>query len=156
MIVILELPEPAVGALRKFVRGILLIRFDKGHGIAVVFRPDGENVRVIRHDAVCMNEKIPFVCVLAELSDQPLRDAGVLAESPAIVEAKREEIFATAEVVSGREADVLAEEGFGGKAGHAWNYIIDIYVQHKPLSARILAGYGEVWRFLHLRSEMPR
>jgi hypothetical protein len=98
VIVILELPEAAVSALREFVSGILFERFDERHGVAAVFRADGEDVNVVRHHAIRVNEKIPSVCVLAEAGYEPLRDAWVSAEAAAMVETQRNEIDLASEI----------------------------------------------------------
>ena len=103
-------------ATGKLDGGFLLEGFDEFGQVARICGPNRQQMHVVWHDAVRVDEKRANAGMFSQAGDEPGREARACAEAAAIMEAERDEIQASAAVPVGRKPDVFALE-FSG-CGH--------------------------------------
>jgi len=97
-------------AAGKLDGGFLLEGFHEFDQIAFLRGPNGQQMYVVRHDAVRVDEKRASASVFSQAGDEPGGEARVCAEAVAIMEAERDEIHAAPAITVGGKPDVLALE----------------------------------------------
>lgn len=113
MIVILKLPQLAMHPAGEFLRGSLFERHDEFEHAAGFRRTTHEDVDVVRHDAVGVDEKLAARSARAEFVNDPARDAAIGSEAATVVEAERHKVGLSSDIAFGGQADILA-----AKFGH--------------------------------------
>src|SRR5579863_1134037 len=110
-------------ASRKFDPGFLLERLYELDEVAFIIRSGGEEVYVVRHDAVGMNQEFARFGAFSKTGNDPSNKARIDAEGSAAGETEREKIKAAAKIARCGKPDVFAFEsgrghGFRGRMLH--------------------------------------
>ena len=87
MVVIFDLPKAATCLARKLNRRFLFERLDKFHKIACFRRSSRQNMQVIRHHTICVDEKLTSRSVFSQPLDNQSCNAWVRAKRTPIVKA---------------------------------------------------------------------
>ena len=95
-------------SLLKLERRFLLEGFDEFHQVAFIGGGGGERVQMVWHDAVGVDKKEASSSVFLKARNQPTSDARISAETATPFEAESKEIGAPTEIVTCRQANVLA------------------------------------------------
>jgi len=103
-------------ALSECSSGFLFEGFDELDQIAFVRRRCRQNMNVVRHEAIGVNEKSAGGGVFSQAACQPRSQGRVRSEAPALMKTERNEIEISAAIPQGREPDIFALELSG--SGH--------------------------------------
>ena len=68
-----------MGAASKIEGGFLLERFDELDQVAFIRPASGQQMHVVRHDAICVNEERAYSGVFSQARNEPGRDVRVCA-----------------------------------------------------------------------------
>lgn len=98
-------------AAREFMGSLLFEGFDERHQIAFIGGRGRQDVQVIGHDAIGMDEESTGDRMSLEVRDEPGSHVTVGAETAAGFKAKSQEIGFSTEIMIRREPDVFALEG---------------------------------------------
>jgi len=104
-------------ALSECGSGFLFEGFDEFDQIAFILRR--QNMHVVRHEAIGVNEKSAGGGIFLPATGQPRSQGRVRSEAPALMETERDEIEISAAVPRGREPDILALELSGSGHGQS-------------------------------------
>lgn len=104
-------------ALSECSSGFLFEGFDEFDQIAFVGCRGGQNMRVVRHEAISVNEKSAGGGMFSQATGQPRSQGRVRSEAPALMETECNEIEISTAIPRGREPDIFAFELSGG--GHS-------------------------------------
>jgi hypothetical protein len=110
VIVILELPEPLLSPPFELKCGVLFERIDKSQQIAVFLCAFRQQVEVIWHHAVRVNEELFSICMMTQALEQPANQNSVRPEQAPAVKTQRHKIHPATLVVFGRKPDVFPFE----------------------------------------------
>ncbi len=105
-----------MGATGKLDGGFLFEGFDELCQVAFVRGASHEQMQVVRHNAVSVDEERAKAGMFMQAGDQPVSEARVCTEAAAIMEAERNEIHRAAAIPVCWKPDVLVLE-FSG-CGH--------------------------------------
>jgi len=106
-------------ALSECGSGFLFKRFDELDEIAFVGRRGRQNMRVVGHEAIGVNEKSAGGGVFSQAACQPRSQGRVRTEAPALMETECNEIEISTAISRRREPDIFALELSGRVHGQS-------------------------------------